>query len=381
MLLFLCFFILIATLRTTTAKRVEFDLTISQSRLDPDCAGTAYPALLINNQFPGPTLRVSQNDEVEIRIHNQAPVPTSVHFHGIRQYGTVESDGVPGVTQDAIQPGTTYVQRFKLVDQSGTFYYHAHVGVQDDTVQGALIVENSPRMMELAAAEFEPSFFNAYGDDPRDYPYKDGPYGYHGELLLHLSEWWHRADREAFYLGPEYTHDPNADSVLLNGRTIHQDATEECGGHEVLDVLPNRTYRLRVIGGNTFRTYGLAIKDHPMTIIEVDGELIYPYTTTHLEVTPGQRFSVLIHTDQVFSPDPLFTIATSYRHRNRGSGYTENGFGYLRYVNPSSLLNKRDGNKDEKKKLHECQFFETPPSDPARLWFSHRKSTETNSVT
>ena len=30
---------------------------------------------------------------------------TTVHWHGIRQYGTPESDGVPGVTQCPIAPG------------------------------------------------------------------------------------------------------------------------------------------------------------------------------------------------------------------------------------------------------------------------------------
>ncbi|KAI8337890.1 multicopper oxidase-domain-containing protein [Chlamydoabsidia padenii] len=339
-------------------KRVSFDLTISQAFIDPDCSGTAYLALLVNNQFPGPTLRVAQEDQVEIHVHNRAPVATSLHFHGIRQYGTGESDGVPGVTQHAIPPGSTFTHRFTLFDQAGTFFYHAHVGVQDDTVQGAFIVEHSPRMIE-AALEYEEE--EPTSDDPRGYQYIDGPYGYHDELVLHLSEWWHQSasERESYLLGPDFTHDLNADSVLLNGRTVHQDHNGECQGHTVLDVLPNRTYRLRVIGGNTFRTFGLGIKDHNMTIIEVDGEMVYPYTTTHLEITPGQRFSVLIHTDQ--TSDSLFTIATSYLHRNRGSGYTENGFGYLRYLDPTSMLNKRDVNMQKRTVSHKSEYHEPPP--------------------
>ncbi|ORZ18606.1 multicopper oxidase-domain-containing protein [Absidia repens] len=350
------FLLLSIFIKRGAAEFKQIDLIIHQSYLDPDCFGTSYSALLVNGQFPAPTIRVSKDDEVEIRVLNQADVPTSIHFHGIRQYGTVESDGVPDVTQNAINPGSTFTHRFQLKGQTGTFYYHAHVGVQDDTVQGAFIVENnnSPYTSKT---------------------YYDGPYGYDDEFILHLSEWWHQDffKREEYYLGPGYVHDPNADSVLFNGRTLYRGESSStqrgCEGHSIFDVLPNRTYRLRVIGGNTFRTYGLGIKDHNMTIIEVDGELIHPYTTTHLEITPGQRFSVLIHTDDFYlrhyeendgfsNSDNMYAIATSYRHRHRATGHTENGFGFLRYVDYSDNI---------KHKIIHKNFPEVPENTP-RDW-------------
>ncbi|ORZ18674.1 multicopper oxidase-domain-containing protein [Absidia repens] len=320
-----------------TAELRKFDLHISQSQLDPDCFGTSYPALLVNGQFPGPTLRAVRGDEVEVRVTNDADVPTSIHFHGIRQYGTVESDGVPDVTQNAINPGSTFIHRFQLIGQAGTYFYHAHVGVQDDTVQGAFISDG-----------YTPEKNTGH---LREHIYQDGPHGYDDEFILHLTEWWHQAysEREDLYLGGGFTHDPSSDSLLFNGRTLHnasEPGQQHCEGHTVFDVLPDRTYRMRVIGGNTFRTFGLAIKGHNMTIIEVDGELVHPYTTDHLEVTPGQRFSVLLHT-KPFDPrflngGNMFAIATAYRYRSRGSGYTENGYGFLRYVDTSQMLNKRD---------------------------------------
>ncbi|CAO3598956.1 unnamed protein product [Absidia cylindrospora] len=405
---FIVFFLLSVSITRVTAEFKQIDLIIHHSFLDPDCSGTSYPALLVNGQFPAPTIRVSKDDEVEIRVFNQADVPTSIHFHGIRQYGTVESDGVPDVTQNAINPGSAFIHRFQLNGQAGTFYYHAHVGVQDDTVQGAFIVENNntPHISRAVApnnnenyiydCDYDDDYFyecnfnynyNNESDDDitedrlsndndnslfdgeyeRQYQYYDGPYGYDDEFILHLSEWWHQdfSEREEYYLGPDYVHDPNADSVLINGRTLYRgesSATQPgCEGHSIFDVFPNRTYRLRVIGGNTFRTYGLGIKDHNMTIIEVDGELVHPYTTTHLEITPGQRFSVLIHTnnfnlrhfeenDDFPNPDNMYAIATSYRHRHRATGHTENGFGFLRYVDYSDKLKKRDNESASRQK-------------------------------
>ena len=111
-----------------TLRRFELDIT--SSFLNPDCQNSPYPVLLVNDQFPAPTLRIVKGDDVEVIIHNSATelnVSTTVHFHGIRQYGTVESDGVPEVTQVAIPPGETFIHRFRVVDQSGTYFYHAHV--------------------------------------------------------------------------------------------------------------------------------------------------------------------------------------------------------------------------------------------------------------
>jgi FtsP/CotA-like multicopper oxidase with cupredoxin domain len=281
---------------------------------------------LINGQFPGPAIHANQGDDVEVLIKNQLPFNASIHFHGIRQMGTVESDGVPGVTQDPIAPGATFLHRFRLVDQAGTYFYHAHVGLQDDSVQGPLLVYETN---EANPEEKKGALLTA------------GPHTYDDELVLQVSEWWHEKldTREHYYLGPDFVFDKGADSILFNGMTIHdqdaEDLSEEtCKGYVSLNVNPNTRYRLRVIGGNTFRTFGLAIKDHDLTVIEVDGELVQPYNVSYLEITPGQRFSVLLNTGD-YKPDNTFAIATTYLWRQRGRGYTKNGYGYLRYKEPS----------------------------------------------
>lgn len=359
------------TSRAILAERIRrFDFTITSSLLDPDCNGTAYSVPTINGQFPGPTIRVRENDEVEVIVRNEGDQPSSLHFHGIRQYGTVESDGVPDVTQNAIPPGGSFTHRFKLMGQSGTYFYHAHVGTQDDTVQGAFIIdglseevkddkeeegeeegeEEEGAMMVAKYYENHPTYL-----DTPPYLHHDGPYSYHGEFTLHLTEWWHQPfhDRESFILSPDFTHDTDAETLLINGRSMYDPAAASCssGGHTTIDVLPNRVYRMRVIGGVTFRTFGLGIANHEMTIIEVDGALVQPYRTSSLEVGPGQRYSVLIHTT-VSEGNADFIIATNRLYRNNNEGDYSNGVAYLRYLDPSRLLNKRSqGNTPWKKKV------------------------------
>ncbi|KAG1059182.1 hypothetical protein G6F42_028406 [Rhizopus arrhizus] len=108
---------------------------------------------------------------------------------------------------------------------------------------------------------------------------------------------------EKFLMGPKFNFIPEADSILINGHTLPDSSkavVAQCGGYELVPVKPNQTYRFRVIGATAFRTLGFAIAHHNLTIIEVDGELTKPYTVSQLEVAPGQRFSVLVHTDQAW---------------------------------------------------------------------------------
>jgi len=82
-----------------------------------------------NGIVPGPTIRVRNGERVRVRFTNRLPDPTTVHWHGI---GVPNSqDGVPGVTQKAIEPGKTFTYEFTARPAgdprgSGTFIYHSH---------------------------------------------------------------------------------------------------------------------------------------------------------------------------------------------------------------------------------------------------------------
>ncbi|KAI9314399.1 Cupredoxin [Dichotomocladium elegans] len=251
-----------------------FELNITREYMDADCSGYKGNKLLVNNQLPGPTISVETGECVRILVRNQvAEGNITIHFHGIVQAGSTMADGVPYLSQDPIIPGHAFTHNFCVVGQAGTYFYHGHVGLHDETVLGPFIIRE-----------------------------ESTPFHYDDEATLVLSEWYHQSpeEREAYVLGPAYAGLREPDAFLINGRTLFD--TEyphggegHCKGYSIITINPTRTTRLHVIGGTTFRTLGLAFAHHAyVTIVEVDGTLVNPYNVSFLEVSPGQRFSLLI---------------------------------------------------------------------------------------
>ena len=77
-----------------------------------------------NGQAPGPLIRVPQNATITVRFHNRIDLPSAVHWHGVRLDNRF--DGVPGVTQQAVAPGGSFVYRVHFPD-AGVYWYHPHV--------------------------------------------------------------------------------------------------------------------------------------------------------------------------------------------------------------------------------------------------------------
>lgn len=62
-------------------------------------------------------------------------------FPGIEQRGTPWSDGVPGLTQELIQPGEQYLYTWTANDY-GTYIYHSHSrALLDDGLYGSIYIE------------------------------------------------------------------------------------------------------------------------------------------------------------------------------------------------------------------------------------------------
>ena len=86
--------------------------------------GHAFAMYGYNGQVPGPLIRVPQNATIVVRFHNRIDLPSTVHWHGLRQDNRF--DGVPGVTQDSIMPGGDFVYHVHFPD-AGIYWYHPHV--------------------------------------------------------------------------------------------------------------------------------------------------------------------------------------------------------------------------------------------------------------
>ncbi len=115
------------------------DLTLRATAGPVDLGSRTVQTWSYDGALPGREVRVKQGERVRVRVVNDLPQDTSIHWHGIRLNNSM--DGVPGVTQKAVGPGESFLYDFVAPD-AGTYMYHSHVGVQlDRGLYGPLIVE------------------------------------------------------------------------------------------------------------------------------------------------------------------------------------------------------------------------------------------------
>jgi hypothetical protein len=73
---------LVASLSSAAfARHVTFPVTLTWEKGAPD--GFEREMILMNGQFPGPTLSITEGDDVEFIVSNRLPYETTVHFHGV----------------------------------------------------------------------------------------------------------------------------------------------------------------------------------------------------------------------------------------------------------------------------------------------------------
>jgi FtsP/CotA-like multicopper oxidase with cupredoxin domain len=104
-----------------------FDIVVGHVRTE-FIPGRTVDAWGFNGSVPGPTIQVNEGDRVRLIVENQLPEPYSMHWHGLEIPNNM--DGMPGISQDLIQPGQKFAYEFTL-HQNGTFFYHSHMAMQE----------------------------------------------------------------------------------------------------------------------------------------------------------------------------------------------------------------------------------------------------------
>ncbi len=118
----------------------HFTLTAQAARISLD-AGVSINGWTFNGTAPGPTLHVQQGNLVEVTLINHLSFGVTIHWHGVAVPNS--ADGVAGVTQNAVEPGQSYIYRF-LAKDPGTYWYHSHQLSYEETsggLYGMLIVD------------------------------------------------------------------------------------------------------------------------------------------------------------------------------------------------------------------------------------------------
>ena len=117
-------------------KVVRYDLHVRDTLVN--FTGKIKRAIAVNGQIPMPTLTFTQGDTAEIHVYNELKESTSLHWHGLILPN--KEDGVPYLTQMPIEPNTTHIYRFPIV-QNGTHWYHSHSGLQEQIgMYGSMIL-------------------------------------------------------------------------------------------------------------------------------------------------------------------------------------------------------------------------------------------------
>ncbi|KIK92618.1 laccase [Paxillus rubicundulus Ve08.2h10] len=245
------------------------DLPIVNGVVSPD--GFLKSAVLAGGTLPGPVIAGQKGDTFKINVTNYLTddsmlTGTTVHWHGLFQHHHNQMDGVAYVTQCPIAPGNSFLYDFNAQNQTGTYWYHSHYGVQYcDGLRGPLIIY-----------------------DPDD-PYRSS-YDIDDEsTIITLMDWYHVP-------APQVQRQVVPDSVLINGVGNYE------GGPEippaVINVQPNMRYRFRLLNMACKPNYIFAIDNHNLTVIEVDGEYVEPYTVDAIQIYAGQRYSFVLEANQ-----------------------------------------------------------------------------------
>ena len=282
-----------ATGSAPVLRGTEFDLVIAE--LPVNFTGTARVATTINGSIPAPTLYWREGDTVTIRVTNRLAEATSIHWHGILL--PFQMDGVPGISFPGIAPGETFTYRFR-VQQSGTYWYHSHSGMQEQTgMYGAIVIEpadgetiranrdyvvqlsdwtDDDPMRVLAKLKIQGDVFNLNQPTVIDFfrdVSRDGL-----RSAIDKRQMWNQmrmsptdlADLSAYTL-----------TYLMNGVTP--------AGNWTALFRPGERVRLRFINGagNTF--YDVRIPGLKLTVVQADGVDVEPVTVDEFRFGPGEN--------------------------------------------------------------------------------------------
>ena len=121
----------------------QFDVTIAITPWEVE-AGKFVEAWTYNGQVPGPAIRVDDGDRVSVTFHNELPMGTDVHFHGVRLEN--QMDGVAPLTQPLIEPGDSFTYTFVAVGPAVSMYHAHHHGQLQvpNGLFGTIIIGDTP---------------------------------------------------------------------------------------------------------------------------------------------------------------------------------------------------------------------------------------------
>ena len=289
------------SVRPAALEGNRFDLAVSRATATID--GRASNAILVNGQLPAPLLRWREGEEVTLNVRNDLDVDTSIHWHGILL--PFQMDGVPGISFPGIRPGETFTYRFP-VKQAGTYWYHSHSGLQEQS------------------GHYGPIIIDPKGADP---------VAYDREHVLVLSDWTFMDPERLFAklkkngealnfqkrtVG-DFVKDAKtegfgavfAERAMWGGMRMNPADIADVGGHTYAYLVnghgPDDNWtglfaagervRLRVINASAMTIFNLRIPGLVMSVVQADGQDVAPIETDEFQIGVAETYDVIVRPD------------------------------------------------------------------------------------
>ncbi|HEY8517070.1 MAG TPA: multicopper oxidase domain-containing protein [Candidatus Binatia bacterium] len=275
--------------------RTEYALSVEQVTLDPD-GEKEMPAITVNGTLPGPEIRVREGEIFRAVVANRlADSPTTIHWHGLLVPAAM--DGVPDISNVPIAPRGTYVYEYPI-RQSGTYWYHSHVGFQEQQgMFGAFVIEA-----------------------------KDDPVRAEHDVVVLMSDWLHRSPMQVFEelrgkkngdesgaaanAGGANAAEPRGNggatpgmkmdasgakpdladvkysSFLLNGKAPNAPWT--------FAAQPGERIRLRLINSGASTFFRVSLDEHPLEVVHADGLAVEPVTVEQILMGNAECYDVVV---------------------------------------------------------------------------------------
>jgi CopA family copper-resistance protein len=280
------------------APEIPVDLAIGHA--SAQIAGIDTTVTGINGTVPGPLIRFVEGQEAILRVTNNLQEDTSIHWHGLLL--PFQMDGVPGVSFPGIKPGETFEYRFP-VRQTGTYWYHSHSGLQEQSgVYGPIVIDPAGSEPQPYDREFvivlgdwtfanphhilntlrkNPAYFNfqrrTIGDLIRD----SSRNGLGRTLRERLA--WGRMRMDA------------TDVADVTSATYHYLMNGMAPSDNWTGIFqPGERVRLRFINAGAGTFFDVRIPGLPMTVVQADGQDIQPVTVDEFRIAIAETYDVIV---------------------------------------------------------------------------------------
>ncbi|WZY76972.1 hypothetical protein YC2023_023356 [Brassica napus] len=286
--------LVVLELSNAMAPSVSYEWVVSYS--ERSILGANKQVIVINDMFPGPILKATAGDVVNVNIFNHLTEPFLMTWNGLQMRKNSWQDGVRG-TNCPILPGTNWTYRFQIKDQIGSYFYFPTLLFQKAAGGYGSIRVYSPELV------------------PVPFPRPDG------EFDILIGDWFYtdyRGMRASLDNGLSLA---TPDGILFNGH----------GPEEAFFAFqPGKTYRLRISNVGLKTSLNFRIQDHDMLLVETEGSYVQKRTLSNLDIHVGQSYSVLVtaKTDPIGSHRSYYIFAST-----RFSNSYMTGLALIRYPN------------------------------------------------